>query len=279
MRRQKYRQARLRRLAILFFIVGLSLLLLPTVAGLGRKHSDELAVNRYQQKKAAASLATRLHRYNRALAAGRTPAAAPVATALSGTLGYLSIPSIHIAKAPIYYGADDATLARGIGLLPHTSLPIGGKNTLSVLSGHSGFENQIIFDNIRHLKNGDYFYLTTFGQPRRAYRVYQRKIVTPAGADAAAAIKIQPGQDITVLLTCTPLFINSHRLLIYGKRVPLKTAAAMPVAVRDQWGFAHLLLLLAAVVLLIALLVIIGHLTQARRERRSRQRRGPRPEA
>lgn len=278
MRRQKHRQARLRRLAILLFVVGLAFLLLPAVAGLGRKHSDQLAVNHYQQKPVAASQNARLRRYNQALAAGRTPTTAPVANALSGTLGYLSIPSIHMAKAPIYYGADDATLAKGIGVLPHTSLPTGGKSTLSVLSGHSGFENQIIFDNIRHLKNGDYFYLTTFGQPRRAYRVYQRKIVTPAGAAAAAAIKIQPGQDITMLLTCTPLFINSHRLLVYGKRVPLKTAAAQPVAVRDQWGFAHLLLLIAAVVLLIALLVIMGHLMQAWRERRSRQRRGRRPE-
>ena len=60
----------------------------------------------------------------------------------------INIPAVHLDPMVIYYGSSDWVLNRGIGNLSWTSLPVGGKNTLSVLTGHSGLANQIYFDNI-----------------------------------------------------------------------------------------------------------------------------------
>ena len=42
-------------------------------------------------------------------------------------------------------------------------------------------------------------------------------MVLPSEMDA---LRIEPGEDYCTLLTCTPYGINSHRLLVRGRRVP-----------------------------------------------------------
>ena len=210
-------------LCSLLVIVGVGLLIAPTVYTRVVQTRYRETVATYKQRATSTSGQTHtLRRYNHSLAV-HTPTKLPLSKSqLARSIGYVSIPRIHVTNQPIYYGDDDATLARGVGVLPGTSLPIGGKSTLSVISGHSGFNNQIIFDNIRHLKNGDRFYITALGQKRHAYRVYKRLVIDPTSKNAKAPVQAQPGRDITILLTCTPVFINSHRLLIFGKRVPLQ---------------------------------------------------------
>lgn len=73
-------------------------------------------------------------------------------------LGYIEIPSINI-KLPIYYGTSVDILKKGVGVLEGTSLPVGGENTHSVLSAHTGLANQKLFTDIDKLKDGDVFYL------------------------------------------------------------------------------------------------------------------------
>ncbi len=72
-------------------------------------------------------------------------------------LGYIEIPSINI-KLPIYYGTSVDILKKGVGVLEGTSLPVGGENTHSVLSAHTGLANQKLFTDIDKLKDGDVFY-------------------------------------------------------------------------------------------------------------------------
>lgn len=153
---------------------------------------------------------------------------------LKKPIGYINIPSINLTNMLIYFGDSEWTLNQGIGTLPWTTLPIGGKNTLSGITGHSGLANQILFDNIRYLKKGDVFYLNTFGQ-NLAYEVYDQKTVDPNDKAAIEAFYIQENKDIVALMTCTPLFINSHRLIVYGKRVPIKAAKEVQTAHRTVW--------------------------------------------
>ena len=129
-------------------------------------------------------------------------------------IGYISIPKIDVYLA-IYQGTDSSVLQVGIGHLEGTSLPVGGKGTHSVLSGHSGLIKQRLFDDIHKLVLGDEFYIY-FMDKKLTYMVDQIKVVEP---DDDKELAIDENKDYITLITCTPRGINSHRLLVRGIRV------------------------------------------------------------
>ncbi|KRM87446.1 class C sortase [Lacticaseibacillus thailandensis] len=240
-------------------IVGFALLLAPTVYSHMVQQHYQRQVTVYQHQQSNQTRQTRtLRQYNQALARHQAPVLPLTRAQQHHVIGYVSAPRIHLINQPIYYGDDDTTLSHGVGVMPGTSLPIGGRSTLSVISGHSGFNNQIIFDNIRHLHNGDRFYVTALGQPRHAYRVYKRIVVDPNSHHALAPTTIQPGRDITVLLTCTPIFINSHRLLIFGRRVPItaRTTISTNANKHVTANLPHWFTIVVAIVTLCAVIAI-----------------------
>lgn len=129
-------------------------------------------------------------------------------------LGYVDIPKINI-KLPIYEGTSDEVLKKGVGVIDGTSIPIGGENTHSVLSAHTGLTTQKLFTDIDQLKEGDFFYINIFGE-RLAYKVDEINIVKP---NDTSKINISPNKDYVTLLTCYPYGINTERLLVRGERV------------------------------------------------------------
>ncbi|WP_338215383.1 class C sortase [Lacticaseibacillus salsurivasis] len=253
------------------FVLGLILLLLPFGYDAWLTQRNQQAVVAYEQHHTKQSPKTELiQQYNRMIEAEQLggPLPKPVKISqiqpdLHTPLGYIDIPAVNVDKTLIYYGDSDWALNHGAGTMPHTSLPAGGKDTLAVVTGHSGLANRIVFDNIRYLKNGDVFYLNTFGT-RKAYRVYTRKVVDPNDKQTLKAVYVQPGKDRVALLTCTPLFINTDRLLVYGERISLKAAAHTPTHRRDLFRLDHIWV--AAVLLFMVILVVIFIWQQRRRK-------------
>ena len=131
-------------------------------------------------------------------------------------LSWLEIPAIA-TKLPIYHGTSDETLAAGVGHLDSTSLPIGGLSSHCVLSAHSGLKTTMMFDNIDKLAPGDVFIVHTLNDCY-AYEVVESIKVLPE--DVPEHIRIRKGQDLCTLMTCTPYGVNTHRLLVFGSRVP-----------------------------------------------------------
>lgn len=172
---------------------------------------------------------------------------------LKSPIGYINIPSIHIKNMLIYFGDSDWVLNRALGTMPWTSLPTGGKNTLAAITGHSGLANKIFFDNIRYLKKGDVFYVNAFGR-NRAYQVTGHKVIAPSGKAAVQSFYVQPGKDLVALMTCTPLFINSHRLIVYGKRIPIRAAKKVVTTTRDRWSLEHIWYLTLFILILLLLI-------------------------
>ena len=127
----------------------------------------------------------------------------------------IEIPAINL-KYPIYHGTDEDVLSKGIGHMRNTSFPIGGKGTHAVLTGHSGYSSTKLFTDIDKLKKGDKFYIYTLDLSL-SYEVDQIKVVLPTDT---ADLKVNPKEDYVTLVTCTPYGINSHRLLVRGKRIP-----------------------------------------------------------
>lgn len=167
-------------------------------------------------------------------------------------LGYIEIPSINI-KLPIYYGTSVDILKKGVGVLEGTSLPVGGENTHSVLSAHTGLANQKLFTDIDKLKDGDVFYLHILKKDL-AYKVNQIKVVHP---DEFDELKISDGKDYVTLLTCYPYGINTERLLVRGERTDLSPSNVEKVQ-KEISTFNHsnenLILI---VIILISVLIII----------------------
>lgn len=129
-------------------------------------------------------------------------------------IGTLSYSAIGVAL-PIYAGTDDATLRRGVGHLFGSSLPTGGTSTHSVLTSHSGLINASLFTPLTRAQVGDTFQISVLGETHN-YQVSGIETVRPEDTDS---LQVVAGQDLVTLVTCTPIGINSHRLLVHATRI------------------------------------------------------------
>lgn len=137
-----------------------------------------------------------------------------LATDSTGIMSYIEIPVID-CQLPIYHGTGDAVLQAGVGHLEGSSLPVGGKSSHCALSGHTGLPSAELFNRLDEMKIGDTFLLHTLGETL-TYEVDQICVVEPTDL---SELQIQEGEDYCTLITCTPYGVNSHRLLVRGRRV------------------------------------------------------------
>lgn len=130
-------------------------------------------------------------------------------------MGYIDIEKAKI-HLPVYHGTEDSILQVAIGHIEGTSLPVGGKGTHCVVSGHRGLPSARLFTDIDKLEEGDIFTLTVLDHVA-TYEVDQILTVQPTDVSALA---IDPEQDYCSLVTCTPYGVNTHRLIVRGRRIP-----------------------------------------------------------
>lgn len=122
---------------------------------------------------------------------------------------------------PVYHGTEDATLLKGLGHLRGTSLPVGGKGARSVITGHRGLASAEMFTRLDEVGKGDTFTIEVFDEIL-TYKVVDKIVVNPDETKKIAAV---PGKDLVTLITCTPLGINTQRILVTGERVVPTPAA------------------------------------------------------
>lgn len=225
-------------ITVLCWLLGVGVLLYPTAAawiyqynqasllGFYDEQIDDVTPDRAQQIRNAQA-------YNEALSSGvlvgadanvpvaagemREAGALPYGEQLvtpSGMMSRLRIPAIDL-DLPIFHGTDDDTLLRGLGHLEGTSLPVGGESTRSVITGHRGLASARMFTDLDQVKKGDTFTLETFGEVL-TYRVSEIQVVAPHETETLHQVA---GEDLVTLITCTPLGVNTHRILVTGERV------------------------------------------------------------
>ncbi|WP_336631419.1 MULTISPECIES: class C sortase [unclassified Microbacterium] len=131
-----------------------------------------------------------------------------------GVMGRLRVSSINV-DLPIYHGTSDDTLARGVGHLEGTSLPVGGPSQRTVLTAHRGLPEATLFDHLDLVRVGDLITIEIFGDVL-TYRVFETQTVLPEESQKVMPV---PGKDLVTLVTCTPLGVNSHRILVTAERV------------------------------------------------------------
>lgn len=149
---------------------------------------------------------------------------------VGGVMAYVDIPKINV-YLPVQHGTDADTLERAVGHVVGTSLPVGGSSTHAVLSAHSGMASSKLFSDIDQLAAGDVFYIHVLGDTL-AYKVDVIHTVLPTDT---SLLQIEDSKDYVTLVTCTPFGVNTHRLLVRGRRVLYTpeqetTAAEKPAA-------------------------------------------------
>jgi sortase A len=153
-----------------------------------------------------------------------------------GVMSIIRYPRLGISL-PVRHGTDLATLARGAGHMYGTSLPVGGINTRTVISAHTGLADKVMFDKLDGLggraKKGDIFYLTTLGKDL-AYKVIDIRVVDPGDF---SQLRIVKGKDLATLLTCTPYGVNTQRLLVTGTRVKIPFPAPPVSRTGRDWSW------------------------------------------
>lgn len=196
----------------------------------------------------------------------------------SGIMGYVDIPKIGV-YLPIYHGTGSDSLERGVGHLLGSSLPVGGDSTHTILTGHSGMASQRLFTDLENMELGDVFYLDVLDE-RLAYRVDQIRTVLP---NDTSYLNIAEGEDYCTLVTCTPIGINTHRLLVRGTRIPYEEVQNMQVESEAEategssaWEEQYLLGILLGILgaLVIALIVTLTILTRRLCRGRKRAKEG-----
>ncbi len=217
-------------------VVGLSLLLYPTLSDYWNSLHQTRAIVTYTQEVAKMdtqqydTMLQEARDYNQSLTERisgfmlgeeqRAIYTSMLNVAGDGAMGYVEIPSIS-CTLPIYHGTDEAVLQVAVGHLEWSSLPVGGESTHCVLSGHRGLPSAKLFTNLDKLVVGDQFLLKVLDEVL-TYEVDQILIVEP---EETQALAIEQGKDLCTLVTCTPYGLNTHRLLVRGHRVETEQAA------------------------------------------------------
>lgn len=172
-----------------------------------------------------------------------------------GIMATIRYPRLGI-NLPIRHGTSDVTLASGAGHLYGTSLPVGGTNTHSVISAHTGYD-RLMFDRLSMGQGriGDFFYITVLGHVL-AYRVSSIFVIEP---DDFSHFAIEAGKDQVTLLTCTPYGVNNKRMLVTGQRVKIPNPAPDPKTVPqdhpEYWLIAGVVLVWLLFMLFVFLIV------------------------
>ena len=181
----------------------------------------------------------------------------------SGIMGYIDIPKINV-MLPIYHGIDEKILQVAIGHISGSSLPVGGKGSHCIISGHRGLPSARLFTDIDKMVEGDTFILTVLNQTL-TYEVDQIHTVLPT---ELSDLQIEKGKDYCTLVTCTPYGINTHRLLVRGHRIANADGDAMVIADALQIEPVYIAPFLAVPILI--LLLIIMFIVTGRHSRRKK---------
>lgn len=214
------------------FIIGLSLVLYPSVSNYWNSFHQTKAIASYEQNVSemdsddTEKMWKAAEEYNEKLAQKTSGKWSPTKAEHKeyenllnvggvGVMGSVEIPKIKVSL-PIYHGVEQTILQIAIGHIEGSSLPVGGKSTHCVISGHRGLPSAKLFTDLDKLEKGDIFKLQVLNKTL-TYEVDQIRIVLPNDLDD---LNIIEGEDLCTLVTCTPYGINTHRLLVRGHRIP-----------------------------------------------------------
>ena len=227
---KKKQKKRIGLLPFLIFALGIGILLYPTASNYYNVIHQSNAIVEYAQNLAAMDNESTRRLWEDAVAYNRDLYRSQIGEELpqdalknydeilhvadNGMMGYVDIAKIKV-HLPIYHGTSESVLQKGVGHLEWSSFPVGGENTHTVLTGHTGLPSARLFTDLEKMEVGDTFILQIVGEAL-TYEVEEIRVVMPYEIESLA---IFGGQDLCTLVTCTPYGVNTQRLLVRAHRV------------------------------------------------------------
>lgn len=126
------------------------------------------------------------------------------------TLGIIEINKIKV-KYPILEGASESSLLYGIGHIPGTA-GLGQPGNCA-LAGHRNHTFGRFFNRLDEVREGDLIKIST-KKTEYTYKVYEKLVVKP---DDVSVIKGSKDDTVLTLITCTPIYVASHRLILHAR--------------------------------------------------------------
>ena len=269
---------------VLILVLGMAILLYPTVSDYWNSFHQSRAIASYIEQIESVDPAVYEREWAKARAYNEALRLKPNRFMLSeteyaeyksllnmtgeGIMGYIEIPKIG-CSLPIYHGTDEEVLQIAVGHVEGTSLPTGNPGTHAVLSGHRGLPSAKLFTDLDQLEEGDEFVIRVMNEVM-TYKVDQILIVLPEEMDALA---IDPEQDYCTLVTCTPYGINSHRMLVRGRRGENAEMERIIKVVSDATQIEPVLVAPVLAVPMLLVLLVWMMVSTGRKQRRNNIRR------
>ena len=216
---------------LIIFLTGIAIVAYPTLSDYWNSRVQSKVISNYKQMVSNSSenlqqIKTAAQIYNQTLFNVQNTGASSEGIAsydeilnIAGdsVMGYIEIPVISV-ELPIYHGTEDKILQVAVGHSENSSVPVGGENTHAVLLGHRGLPSARLFNDLDQLTTGDYFEIHVLDEVL-CYEIYKIETVEPKELNN---LRIKAGEDIVTLVTCTPYGINTHRLLVHGRRIEME---------------------------------------------------------
>lgn len=270
-------------LYVAMFLVGVGILLYPTISNMWNNHTFKTMVSTYESNINGRTdeidrLLKDAEAYNDALSPKRVPDAFAAREGVEdvdyeavlninsdGMMGYIDVPAIKI-EIPIYHYTSEEVLKMGVGHLAGSSIPVGGRGTHAVLSAHRGLPKAKLFTDLNLMVKGDAFFIHVLDRTLK-YEVDQILIVKPNETDALA---VTEGEDLVTLVTCTPYGINTERLLVRGHRVPFEKADKKVASGRKD--YKRIMMIIMCILAGAALAYIANRLGEGKRKNEGRKK-------
>lgn len=269
---------------LLVFLVGLSLLLYPSVSDWWNSQTQSRAIATYseaiaqidpavyEEARAAAQEYNRslIHDIGRLIMSDEERAQYDQLLNLTGDgiMGIIEIPVIDV-NLPIYHGTSERVLQSAVGHIEGTSLPVGGSGTHCAMSGHRGLPSARLFTDLDKLVVGDIFLLTVLDE----VLTYQVDLISIVEPHEVNALNIEEGKDYCTLVTCTPYGINTHRLMVRGRRIATEEEKRVVVVTADAIQVEPLLIAPVIGVPLLVLLTVAALAVPNRRRRKRKSKK------
>lgn len=273
-------------LVILLMLIGLGILLYPTISNLWNERLQSKMISTYETviselpDEQKSELLKNAYEYNAQHthnvimdafdAENEYVLTHPYDTMLAiddtGMMCYLEVPRIS-GKMVVYHGISAKVLEKGVGHIEGTSLPVGGESTHTVMSAHRGLPSAKLFSDLDQMVVGDQFYIHVLDE-HLAYEVDQINVVLP---EEVSLLDIVPGEDLATLVTCTPYGVNTHRLLVRGHRVPYVPPEEPTKTLWEKMSELKFAIITLLVVLLIADILFIVFRLKKRKKKEDGQ--------
>ena len=212
---------------VFIFIIGIALVCYPIISNFVASKDNASLISTYDKQvdnlssaekkemiKDAEQWNDKLYRQQKGISVDDNLDYLDILNIGNGIIGSIEIPQIDV-NLPIYHGTNDDVLNIGAGHVEDSSMPVGGINTHTVITGHRGLPSSKLFTRLDELKKGDLFFIKIIDKTL-AYKINKIEVVLPD----KVSYSIIDNQDLATLITCTPYGLNTHRLVITGKRVP-----------------------------------------------------------